>query len=67
MSYNRKIFYMSLYEGKEKKSNAGCVKVIEKKDAWEAQVRLQGVPVLFDGKGLLEVAEGQQSLGSELI
>ncbi|MBQ8821532.1 MAG: hypothetical protein IJZ82_02720 [Lachnospiraceae bacterium] len=58
---------MSLYEGKEKKSNAGFVKVIEKKDAWEAQVRLQGVPVLFDGKGLLEVAEGQQSLGSELI
>lgn len=67
MSYNRKIFYMSLYEGKEKKSNAGFVKVIEKKDAWEAQVRLQGVPVLFDGKGLLEVTEGQRSLGTEMI
>lgn len=67
MSYNRKIFYMSLYEGNEKKNNTGFVKVIEKRDVWEVQVHLSGVPSIFDGEGLLEVTEGQARVVTETV
>ncbi len=67
MSYNRKIFYMSFYEKNEKKGNKGFVKVIEKKDIWEAQLRLLGVPSTFDGEGVLEVSEGERRLEAEVL
>lgn len=67
MSYNRKIFYMNLYEGDEKKGSAGFVKVIEKKEDWEVQVCLLGVAAIFDGERVLEALEGENNLAKEML
>lgn len=59
MSYNRKIFYMSFYEGDEKRGNAGYIKVLEDRDVQNAEVRLNGLSAMYDGAHELEIVSGE--------
>ena len=67
MSYNRKIFYMSFYEGEEKAGNAGYIKVLEEGEVQSAQVCLSGISALPDEERELEVMDGDGLLWKEKV
>lgn len=67
MNYNRKIFYMSLYEGDEKRGNVGFVKVIERKESREVEVCLQGEPMHLGDEVVLETLEGEKTLERQFL
>ena len=67
MSYNRKIFYMSFYEGNDKRGNAGYIKVLENQGVQIAEVRLSGISPVFDGERELEIFRGKTLVNKEKI
>lgn len=67
MNYNRKICYISYYEGDEKKGNAGYVKLLENDSYVEADVRVSGISDVLMGEKELVVSAGPQIIKREKL